>query len=114
MLHCADCGDRLTGDTGYYRHRDPCRSFMEATPDLPRRPGRTHGKAYPREMYETVVAEVLSEVKLNAKLLTTVVGAVAPSHQSLIGWPSHRWLASVMRRPPGISATAMSRPSRPR
>jgi hypothetical protein len=69
------------GDTGYYRHRDPCRSFTEAKPDLPPRPGRTHGKAYPREMYEAVVGEVLSEVKLNAKLLTTVVGAVAPSQQ---------------------------------
>lgn len=45
MLHCADCGSRLTGDTGYYRHRNACQSFLNARPDLPRRRGRTHGKA---------------------------------------------------------------------
>ena len=28
MLHCAACGRRLTGDTGYYRHREPCAAFV--------------------------------------------------------------------------------------
>ena len=28
MLHCAACGTRLTGDTGYYRHRDACTAFV--------------------------------------------------------------------------------------
>lgn len=94
MFHCADCSARLTGDTGYYRHRDPCRSFMEAQPDLPPRPGRTHGKAYPRELYEAVVGEVLSEVNLNAKLLTAVVSEVAPARQG----PDRVALARVARQ----------------
>lgn len=81
MLHCADCGARLTGDTGYYRHRDPCRPFLEARPALPKRRGRTHGKAYPREWYEAVVGEILREVEVSARLLTSVVAKVAPTTQ---------------------------------
>jgi hypothetical protein len=31
MLHCAACGNRLTGDTGYYRDREPCAAFVAAS-----------------------------------------------------------------------------------
>ena len=93
MLHCADCGVRLTGDTGYYRHRDPCPSFVEARPVLPPRPGRTHGKAYRRELYEDVVGEILSEVSLNADLVARVVGEVTPSRQG----PDRLTLARIDR-----------------
>jgi hypothetical protein len=93
MLHCADRGVRLTGDTGYYRHRDPCPSFVAAKPDLPPRPGRTYGKAYRRELYEDVVGEVLSDVALNADLVTRVVGEVTPSRQG----PDRLNLARIAR-----------------
>jgi hypothetical protein len=93
MLHCADCGVRLTGDTGYYRHRDPCPAVIAAKPDLPPRPGRTHGKAYRRELYEDVVGEVLAEVTLNADLVTRVVGEVAPTRQG----PDRLTLARIAR-----------------
>jgi hypothetical protein len=93
MLHCADCGVRLTGDTGYYRHREPCPAFVAAKPDLPPRPGRTHGKAYRRELYEDVVGGVLSEVALSADLVARVVGEVTPSRQG----PDRLALARIAR-----------------
>ena len=76
MLHCAECGTRLTGDTGYYRHRSPCPSFVAARPELPRRRGRTHGMAYRREWYEDAVGRILDEASVNAGLLTSVVAEV--------------------------------------
>ena len=57
-------------------------------------------------MYEAVVAEVLSEVKLNAKLLTTVVGAVAPSHQG----PDRVALARVSRQRDAATVEVPPRP----
>ena len=39
MLECAACGQRLIGDSGRYRHRDPCPAF-EAAVHQPRRPVR--------------------------------------------------------------------------
>jgi DNA invertase Pin-like site-specific DNA recombinase len=93
MLHCADCGARLTGDTGYYRHRNPCEPFVEAKPDLPTRRGRTHGKAYRREWYEAVVGEILREVELGSHLLTSVVADVAPVTEG----PDHAAIARVAR-----------------
>jgi hypothetical protein len=93
MLHCADCGARLTGDTGYYRHRNPCQPFLEAKPELPTRRGRTQGKAYRREWYEAIVGEILSEVELNAHLLTSVVADVAPATEG----PDNAAIARVAR-----------------
>jgi hypothetical protein len=81
MLHCADCGVRLTGATGYYRHRDPCPPFVAAKPGLPSHPGRTHGKACRRELYEDVVGAVPSEATLSADLVARVVGEFTPSRQ---------------------------------
>jgi len=93
MLHCADCGARLTGDTGYYRHRNPCQPFLEARPELPKRRGRTHGKAYRREWYEDMVGEILREVEVSASLLTSVVGKVASVTQG----PDRAALARIGR-----------------
>lgn len=75
-LHCAHCGARLTGDTGYYRHREPCQRFLEAKPRLRRRRGRLDGKAYQREWYEAVVGELLRRVSIGSDLLADVVGQV--------------------------------------
>jgi len=53
MLHCAACGTRLTGDTGYYRHREPCEAFIGAAPAHSGR-GRSWGHAYRQERYEAL------------------------------------------------------------
>ena len=75
-LHCAHCGARLTGDTGYYRHREPCRAFLEATPRIRRRRGRQDGKAYRREWYEAVVGALLRRVAIGSDVLADVVSQV--------------------------------------
>ena len=76
MLHCASCGKRLTGDTGYYRHREPCAAFVDARPVAPRTRGRWNGHAYRKELYEEVVEGLLGEVALRAGTLTRVVGVL--------------------------------------
>jgi hypothetical protein len=76
MLHCAGCGKRLTGDTGYYRHREPCQAFVEARPAVPRTRGRWNGHAYRKEVYEEVVEGLLAENALGAGTMTGVVGAL--------------------------------------
>jgi hypothetical protein len=76
-LHCAGCGTRLTGDSGYYRHRNPCPDFVAAKPTGPARPGRFYGHAYRMELYEQIVEALLSQVALGASTLTSVVGEVA-------------------------------------
>ncbi len=73
-LHCASCGARLTGDTGYYRHREPCPAFVAARLPGPRGRGRTNGHAYRMELYEQVVEAVLERASLGAATLAGVVG----------------------------------------
>ncbi len=75
MLHCAACGKRLTGDTGYYRHREPCPPFVAARPEHRGR-GRTLGHAYRRELYEQIVEELLAEASVGASAIASVVGEV--------------------------------------
>ncbi len=72
-LYCGACGRRLTGDTGYYRHREPCPDFVAAAPE--RRPGRgqTHGHAYAMDRYEAIVEGLLGHVTLDAAQLAAVV-----------------------------------------
>jgi DNA invertase Pin-like site-specific DNA recombinase len=78
MLHCAACGDRLIGDTDYYRHKAVCADFAAATPDWPSSwHGRRDGKGYRRHLFEAVIAKVLERVSLAADTLTAVVGLVA-------------------------------------
>ena len=75
MLHCASCGKRLTGDTGYYRHRDPCAQFVAARPEHRGR-GRTLGHAYRRELYEQIVEDLLAEASVEAPAIASVVSEV--------------------------------------
>jgi DNA invertase Pin-like site-specific DNA recombinase len=75
MLHCAACGVRLTGDTGYYRHREPCEAFIAAAP-AHRGRGRSWGHAYRADRYEGVVEGLLERVSANAGTLTAVVRRV--------------------------------------
>ncbi|HWH37099.1 MAG TPA: recombinase family protein [Candidatus Limnocylindrales bacterium] len=76
MLYCASCGGHLTGDTGYYMHRDACLAFMAARPARAGR-GRRDGKCYRREWYEGAIGQLLERVRLNASTLAAVVGEVA-------------------------------------
>ena len=79
-LYCAACGTRLTGDTGYYRHRQVCAAFVAARPPQARHGrGRSAGHAYPMDLYEQVVEGILAEASLGASTLAAVVGAVVPS-----------------------------------
>ena len=75
MLYCAACGKRLTGDTGYYRHREPCEAFVAAAPAHHGR-GRSWGHAYRADRYEGVVEGLLDRVSANAGTLTAVVRRV--------------------------------------
>lgn len=77
MLHCAACGARIAGDTGYYRHDKACTAFMAATPPRPKGSrGRKPGKGYERSVYEDAVGGVLDRVALGAEAMTKVVGLV--------------------------------------
>ncbi len=76
MLHCAACGKRLTGDTGYYRHREPCLSFVAARPEHRGR-GQSPGHAYRRELYEEIVEALLAEASIRAGAIAGVVGEVS-------------------------------------
>ena len=75
MLHCAACGKRITGDTGYYRHREPCAAFVGARP-VHRGRGQSPGHAYHREMYEQIVEELLAVASIGAGTIAGVVGEV--------------------------------------
>lgn len=76
MLHCAACGKRLTGDTGYYRHRDVCAPFIEAR-STRRGPGRMYGHAYRRELYEQIAEELLAQASVGAGAIASVIGEVS-------------------------------------
>ncbi len=76
MLHCAACGKKLTGDTGYYRHREPCPSFVAARPEHRGR-GQSPGHAYRRELYEEIVESLLAEASIGAGAIAGVVHEVA-------------------------------------
>ena len=74
MLRCMACGRRLTGDTGYYRHRDACTEFMEAQPVLPPTRGRhSVGRGYRSDWYEEVVTKLLSQIHLDNSVIADVV-----------------------------------------
>ncbi len=88
QLHCEACGTRLTGDTGYYRHRQPCQPFVDAAPSVKPARGRTNGHAYAMERYEGIVDGLLGKVTLDAAQLAAVVSfnaqpAPAPSQPEL-------------------------------
>jgi DNA invertase Pin-like site-specific DNA recombinase len=96
MLHCAACGARLTGDTGYYRHRAPCEAFIAAAPAHQGR-GRSWGHAYRAERYERVVEALLDRVGANAGTLTAVVGKVGVQPVRVNGADAERIVAERER-----------------
>ena len=73
MLHCRACGRRLTGDTGYYRHREPCDAFLTAKP----RSRRGLGSGYRQAWYEGVVEQLLERIPVDDATLAEVVGLTA-------------------------------------
>ena len=75
MLHCAACDKRLTGDTGYYRHREPCLPFVAARSMRSGR-GRSNGHAYRKELYEQVVEGLLEEASAGAATMAAVMAEV--------------------------------------
>ena len=81
MLHCAACGRRLTGDAGYYRHREPCPPFVAAKPAPRRTAGRTNGHAYRMELYEQIVEALFEHAAVQAPTIAAVVG-------ELVGTPA--------------------------
>lgn len=90
MLRCSSCGRRLIGDTGRYRHLDPCPAFLAAASAPTRRRRGQHAEiashSYAADEYEEVVAEVLKRIELGADTLTEVMAdpaAVDPDRLAL-------------------------------
>ncbi len=80
MLECASCGQRPIGDSGRYRHRDPCPAF-EAAASRPRRPvrgqhRRAPGRSHAQHAYERIVPLVLERVRLGAEDIAATVALV--------------------------------------
>lgn len=79
MLHCSGCGRHLIGDTGRYRHPDPCQAFTAVRRE-PRKRGRGQrrgmpGHSYRADEYEAIVAEILDQVAIGADRVAAVVAA---------------------------------------
>lgn len=79
MLHCAACGRHLIGDTGRYRHPDPCGAFVARRRE-PRHRQRGQrrdmpGHSYRADEYEAIAREVLGRAALGASLVADVVAA---------------------------------------
>jgi DNA invertase Pin-like site-specific DNA recombinase len=111
MLRCASCGRRIRGDTGYYRHREPCVEFLAAKPDLPPQRGRNRadGSGYKREWYESAIGELLRWVSLRADTLAQVVASVVSRPPA----PDRLRLARIEReRDAALSAYRANRDAR--
>lgn len=68
MLRCGACGRRLIGDSGRYRHLDPCDEFASARRTLAfkNRKVRAKGYSHPAALYENLIPTVLDKVALTA------------------------------------------------
>lgn len=77
MLRCRSCGARLIGDTGRYRHTDPCEAFVAAAAQPKRRRRGQHravpGRSYAADAYEAIVERVLEQLALGADVITEVL-----------------------------------------
>jgi hypothetical protein len=73
MLRCEACGHRLTGDTGYYRHRDVCDAFLGAVPAN----AQATSAGVPKELYEGVVEKLLTKAAVKASVVADVVAELA-------------------------------------
>jgi DNA invertase Pin-like site-specific DNA recombinase len=64
MLRCAFCGRGLIGDSGRYRHLDPCAEFTALRPRqaFRNRLRRTPGHSYRQDRYESLVTPLLRQV----------------------------------------------------
>jgi DNA invertase Pin-like site-specific DNA recombinase len=64
MLRCASCGRGLIGDSGRYRHLEPCPEFTTARPRQVNhnRLIRTPGHSYRKDRYESLIPSVLRQV----------------------------------------------------
>jgi len=88
MLHCASCGRHLIGDTGRYRHPEPCEAFT-AVHREPRRRLRGQrvgmpGHSYRADEYEAIVRDLLDAVSARADLVADVVALTrAPASDQL-------------------------------
>jgi DNA invertase Pin-like site-specific DNA recombinase len=108
MLRCAACGRRLIGDSGRYRHRDPCAAFTTAR----RRRAwknqlvRTPGNSYPARFYEDLVPYALDAMALQTRDL--VAGAAWYAEQQPVPDPL------ALRRVTAERDRALSRYSRDR
>ena len=80
LLVCANCGRRLTGHDGRYRHVDACAEFKAAKPT--RTPwkspgdGRVKGESYKAEVFDDLVPQLLDRVHIGAVTLTQVIGGL--------------------------------------
>jgi hypothetical protein len=67
---CANCGRRLTGHVGRYRHVDACAEFKAAkptkTPWKSPGDGRVKGESYKAEVYDDLVPQLLDRVQIGA------------------------------------------------
>lgn len=102
MLHCSSCGRHLIGDTGRYRHPDPCEAFTAVRRE-PRRRTRGQRKAMPGHSYqaaeyEAIVREVLDRVSLGADVVAAVVNGTRASE------PDRLALARIGRERDGAVA----------
>lgn len=80
MLHCAACGRHLIGDTGRYRHPDPCPAFVARRRE-PRHRQRGQrrdmpGHSYRADEYEAIARDVLGRAALGSSLVADVVADV--------------------------------------
>jgi hypothetical protein len=83
MLRCSACGRRLIGDTGRYRHTEPCEAFIAAyhapAKALRGQHRRTPGHSYQAAEYEHVVGKILERVSLGADTIAEVMtGQASP------------------------------------
>jgi DNA invertase Pin-like site-specific DNA recombinase len=77
MLRCSACGRRLIGDTGRYRHTEPCEAFVGAyrppAKALRGQHRRTPGRSYQAAEYEHLVRGILGRVSLGAETISEVM-----------------------------------------
>ena len=89
MLRCAACGRRLIGDTGRYRHTDPCPRFLEAARQPKRRRRGQHrvvpGRSYRAEIYEDLVARLLERVSVGADVVAAAIAETREPEPDRVG-----------------------------
>ena len=89
MLRCAACGRRLIGDTGRYRHTDPCEPFLEAARQPRRRRRGQHrdlpGRSYAADTYEALVVRVLERVALGADVVAAAIAETREPEPDRVG-----------------------------